>query len=400
MSIYTYRAKKEDDEFSEGLVEADSESIAVDILEQRGLRVLFLEEKKRSWLTMNIAIERIKAKDLVIFSRQLSILISAQVPVVGALKDVIEQTNNKKFKTIIATVASEVEGGIKFSDALAHYPKVFDNFFVNIVKSGEVSGRLEEVLLYLADQVEKDYDLQSKIRGAMIYPAFVIASLTVVGILMMALVVPKLIEMLLQSGAELPFSTRILKGISDFIVTYWWLKLIIVIGLMISVYYIMKTSGAQKILDQVKLRLPVFGKLFNYVAIVKFSRSLRTLILGGVDLVAALEVVALMVDNSRYRNLIEETLKNVENGGKLGEVFEKDKLMPKMVSQMLSTGEETGRVEVTLDKLAQFYSREVNNLIANLMSLLEPFIMIILGVAVALMIAAIILPMYEVSTRM
>ena len=162
----------------------------------------------------------------------------------------------------------------------------------------------------------------------------------------------------------------------------------------------MKTSGAQKILDQVKLRLPVFGKLFNYVAIVKFSRSLRTLILGGVDLVAALEVVALMVDNSRYRNLIEETLKNVENGGKLGEVFEKDKLMPKMVSQMLSTGEETGRVEVTLDKLAQFYSREVNNLIANLMSLLEPFIMIILGVAVALMIAAIILPMYQVSTSM
>ncbi|MEK7159300.1 MAG: type II secretion system F family protein [Patescibacteria group bacterium] len=400
MSIYNYRVKKADDEFSEGLVEAESESIAVDILEQRGLRVLFLEEKRRSWATMNIVIERIKAKDLVIFSRQLSILISAQVPVTAALKDVIEQTNNKKFKKIIAEVASQVEGGIKLSEALAHFPKIFDNFFVNIVKSGEVSGRLEEVLLYLADQVEKDYDLQSKIRGAMIYPAFIIISLVVIGVLMMAFVVPKLIEMLAQSGAELPLSTKILKGISDFVVELWWLKLIVVVGAIIVGYYGLKTAIAQRILDQIKLRLPVFGKLFNYVAIVKFSRGLRTLILGGVDLVSALEVTALMVDNTRYRELIQKTKKTVENGGKLGEVFEKDKLMPKMVSQMLSTGEETGRVEMTLDKLAQFYSREVNNLIANLMSLLEPFIMIVLGVAVALMIAAIILPMYQVSTNM
>ncbi|MEK7511436.1 MAG: type II secretion system F family protein, partial [Patescibacteria group bacterium] len=272
--------------------------------------------------------------------------------------------------------------------------------FVNIVKSGEVSGRLEEVLLYLADQVEKDYDLQSKIRGAMIYPAFIIISLVVIGVLMMAFVVPKLIEMLAQSGAELPLSTKILKGISDFVVELWWLKLIVVVGAIIVGYYGLKTAIAQRILDQIKLRLPVFGKLFNYVAIVKFSRGLRTLILGGVDLVSALEVTALMVDNTRYRELIQKTKKTVENGGKLGEVFEKDKLMPKMVSQMLSTGEETGRVEMTLDKLAQFYSREVNNLIANLMSLLEPFIMIVLGVAVALMIAAIILPMYQVSTNM
>lgn len=400
MSIYNYRAKKSNDEFSEGLVEADSESIAVDVLESRDLRVLFLEEKKRSWANMEIVLERITAKDLVIFSRQLSILISAQVPVVNALKDVIEQTKNRKFKKIIAEVAAEVEGGIRFSEALAHFPKVFDNFFVNIVKSGEVSGQLEEVLIYLADQVEKDYDLKSKVRGAMIYPAFILSSLVIVGILMMAFVVPKLIEMLAQSGAELPFATRVLKSISDFVISYWWLKLIILASLIAVASFGLKTPISRRMMDQIKLRLPVFGKLYNYVAIIKFSRSLRTLILGGVDLVGALGVTALMVDNVKYRGLIEKTQKTVESGGKLGEVFEKDKVVPKMVSQMLSTGEETGRVEMTLDKLAQFYSREVNNLIANMMSLLEPFIMIVLGVVVALMIGAIILPMYEVSTKM
>jgi type IV pilus assembly protein PilC len=399
--LFFYRAKKDKNaDLVEGAVEAETESIAADILEEKGLRVLSLEEKKQSWAQLEIIIAGVKAKELVVFSRQLSILISAEVPLVEALRDVVGQTKSKKLKQTIAAVAGEVEGGIKFSDALAHYPKIFDGFIVNIVRSGELSGRLKDVLLYLADQLEKDYDLKSKIRGAMIYPTFVFASLIGIGVLMMMFVVPKLTEMLVQTGARLPLATRIIKGTSDFLVGYWWLICLAVAALAIVAYFIVRTAEGKRIIDNAKLRLPVFGKLFHFMAIIKFSRSLRTLMLGGMDIVSGLDIVAGMMGNVVYENLVNETRKYVEGGGHLGDIFNRADKVPKMLSQMLSTGEETGRVEPVLEKLSQFYSREVDNIVRNLMSLLEPFIMIVLGVAVAIMIMAIILPMYQISTSM
>lgn len=401
MPQYTYRARKTaNNEFAEGVVEAETEGLAAEILEEKGLKVLFLEEKKRSLANLEIIIGGIKQKELVIFSRQLSILISAEVPLVEALHDVVSQTKNKKLKQTIAAVAGEVEGGVKFSDALSRYPNVFDDFFINIIRSGELSGRLQEVLLYLADQVEKDYDLKSKIKGAMIYPAFVLASLVGIGILMMMFVVPKLTDMLVQTGAQLPLATRIIKGTSDFLLGFWWLFILLIIGIAVAFYFILKTAEGKRIFDELKLKLPVFGKLFHFMAIIKFSRSLRTLMLGGIDIVGGLDVVSKMMGNVVYENLVFETKKYVEGGGKLGDIFAKTDEVPKMLSQMLSTGEETGRVEPVLDKLSEFYTREVNNIVRNLMSLLEPFIMIVLGVAVAIMIMAIILPMYQISTSM
>ncbi|MBI5077113.1 type II secretion system F family protein [Candidatus Falkowbacteria bacterium] len=401
MPQYIYRAKKaETNELITGAVEAETEGLAAEILEEKGFRVLFLEEKKRSWAQLEIIIAGIKQKELVIFSRQLSILISAEVPLVEALRDVVNQTKNKKLKQTIAAVAAEVEGGVKFSDSLARYPDVFDDFFLNIIRSGELSGRLQEVLLYLADQMEKDYDLRSKIKGAMIYPIFVLASLVGIGVLMMMFVVPKLTDMLVQTGAQLPLATRIIKGTSDFLLGYWWLLIIFLAGAIIGSRFILKTADGRRAMDKFKLQLPVFGKLFHFMAIIKFSRSLRTLMLGGVDIVGGLEVVSKMMGNVVYENLVQETKKYVEGGGNLGDIFAKTEQVPKMLSQMLSTGEETGRIEPVLDKLSEFYTREVNNIVGNLMSLLEPFIMIVLGVAVAIMIMAIILPMYQISSGM
>lgn len=401
MTLYNYRARKRgEDNLTEGSVEAETESLAVDLLEERGFVVLFLEEKKRGLAGMDFFGGRVKIKDLVIFSRQLSILISADVPVVAALKDAVNQTRNIKLKKTIAKVAGEVEGGIKFSEALGNYPKVFDSFFVNIIKSGEMSGRLQEVLLYLADQLEKDYDLKSKIKGAMIYPLFVVCSLVAIGILMMIFVVPKLTEMLAQTGAVLPFTTRMIMGLSDFLVHYWWLLILAVGALALVLRFIAKLPEGRRTIDLIKLSLPVFGKLFNYIAIIRFSRSFRTLLLGGVDIVGALDISAEMVGNSIYRDLVARSKATVEGGGTLGEEFEKSERVPKMVPQMLATGEETGKIDTVLEKLSDFYTREVNGIIGNLMSLLEPVIMIVLGVAVAVMITAIILPMYEISTNM
>jgi len=400
MALYNYRARNAQDEVSSGLVEADSENIAADILQERGFRVLYLEDKKQGLARLEISFSRVKVKDLVIFSRQLSILISAGVSLTESLKDAAGQTKSDKLKKALLKVAAEVEGGSRFSEALESQPKVFNSFFVNIVKSGELSGRLQEVLLYLADQLEKDYDLRSKIRGAMIYPAFVMSSLFVIGILMMVFVVPKLTEMLDQTGATLPLSTRIVKGASDFLVIYWWLVFLVVGGLVGGILYTVRQPTGRRIADGLKLRLPIFGKLFNYIAVIRFCRSMHTLMVGGVDISHALGIAADMVGNVVYRDLVLQAQASVSGGGALAEVFDESKLVPKMLPQMLKTGEATGRVDEVLERISEFYQREVNSIIANLMSLLEPVIMVVLGVAVAVMIMAIILPMYEISSNM
>lgn len=400
MPLYKYRAKNQDDNISEGLVEAETEAIAIRILEEKNLTVYFIEQKKRSLADINILLNSVKPKDLVIFSRQLSVLISAEVRLVEALTDIAEQIENPRFKKIISDVATDVEGGVKFSEALAAYPKVFSNYFINIIRSGEASGRLQEVLNYLADQMERDYDLQSKVKGAMIYPAFIISALILIGVLMMIFVVPQLTSMLTETGAELPFSTRLLIGTSNFFINFWWLLLIAFIGVIILLRFLYNTKTGKKNFDRALLRMPVFGSLFRYINVVRFSNGFRTLLIGGVDIIESLNIAASMMDNQVYKDIIKETTAVVEEGGSISENFEKSKYVPKMVGQMIRTGEDTGKMELVLEKVGGFYTREIDNLLKNLMSLLEPVIMVVLGVAVAGMVAAIVLPMYEVSMNM
>jgi len=402
MALYNFRAKKTkgaEEVVVEGSVEADSENIASEILEERGLVVLFLEEKKKTSI-FSMALSRgVKPKDLVIFARQLSVLISAQVPLVFALRDLGKQDLNIKLKSALLEIATEVEGGIKFSEALTHYPKIFSNFFINIVKSGESSGRLEEVLIYLADQLEKDYEIKSKIKGAMIYPVFIISGMVLLGVFMMIFVVPKLTEMLDQTGGELPLSTRILKGVSDLFVNYWWL-LVLIVGALIGIFILVKRDkrGA-KLIDIILLRLPIFGKLMGHILIIRFVHSLRTLLLGGLDIIEGLKISGTILDNIVYKELLAETVLVVEDGGAIADTFEKSKYIPKIVPQMLKTGEESGDLVNILEKISKFYSREVDDLIRNLMALLEPAIMVVLGLGVGVMIAAVILPMYQISSN-
>ena len=400
MPIYKYKAFDKDKKVQEGMVEANSKEYVGEILAEKGFSVISVAEissgKKK--ISLNF-LNRVKIKDIVIFSRQFSVLISANVSMVQAIKILIDQTSNITLKMVISEVADEVDAGSTLSEALGKRPNVFSNFYISVVRSGETSGKLDEVLSYLADEMEKDYDMMSKIKGAMIYPAFVLSSLIAVGVVMMVFVVPKLTAILTESGGELPLTTRILIGTSGFMQKYWWLLIVIVVGLASAFRWYVKRPQGKRQLDFIKLRLPIFGHLFQLIYLVRFTRSMNTLIVGGVTIDNSLKVAAEVVGNKIYQELIEETIKEVEDGNSISSVFINSKTIPKMVSQMLSIGEKTGKMDVILERITNFYGREISNMVANLMALMEPLIMVVMGVAVGVMVAAVILPMYNLASN-
>jgi len=398
MAVFKYKALDRQKETKEGLIEAVNEDTAAEILREKGFTVVSIKEEAAKGKGITI-LNRVKTKDLVIFSRQFAVMISASVPVVQTIKILVEQTVNIKLKVVLSEIADEVNSGSKLSDALAKRPKIFSNFYVSVIRSGETTGKLDEVLNYLADEMEKDYDMMSKIKGAMIYPAFVLFGLGVVGVIMMTFVVPKLTGILTETGAELPIATRILIATSSFMSNYWWLILILLVVFIASLRFYISRPQGRKQLDFIILKVPIFGKLFQRIYLVRFTRSMNTLIVGGITISNSLKVAAEVVGNKIYQQLIEETVKEVEDGKSISSVFIKSKEIPTMVSQMMGIGEKTGKLDVILTRITEFYSREISNIVANLMTLMEPLIMVVMGVAVGIMVAAIILPMYNLASQ-
>lgn len=398
MPRYHYHARDQKGKVVSGYIEADNEQFAADILRDRGFSVidLILIKKRLPEITF---LQKVGVKDFAIFARQLSILINAKIPLVDALRTLTRQTANKYLKEILAKVADEVEGGVKLSEAFAHYPKVFNNFFVQMIRSGETIGKLDEVLNYLADQQEKDYDLISRIRGAMIYPVFIILAMLGVGIAMLIFVIPQLTSVLQESGGELPFSTKLLISISSFFANYWIWLLILLILAILGFRLLLRQKPVRIAWDNFKIRIPIVGKIYQKIYLVRLARSLETLLSGGVEIVEALKIVALVVGNFAYQELILQTAQEVAAGNSITSVFQKSKLIPPMVNQLLAVGEETGRMQEILGRLTNFYSREVDNSVSNLVSVIEPLIMIVIGVAVGLMVSAIILPMYRLASQ-
>lgn len=398
MPTFKYRVRAQTGAVSTGNVEALSEQAAIELLEDKGLVVLSLAEGgKAATKGFNINIGSVKSKDVVIFSRQLSVMVSATVPIVQALKILAQQTVNPIFIGNIMEMANDVDGGMKLSSSMSKHPKAFSRFYVAMVKSGETSGKLDEVLQYLADQMEKDYDLVSRIKGAMIYPVFIISGMIVVAFLMMIFVVPNMTQMLIDSGAELPFLTKILISVSTFMQKFWWLIISVVIGIFVAFKAWTRTAGGKIAWDTAKVKVPIFGPLFQKIYIVRFARGFSTLIRGGVPVSAALRITSEVVDNEAYKNLILGTIKEVEDGNSVVTLFIKSDLMPKMLAQMMSIGEQTGKLDAILEKLAEFYTREIDSLVNGLTALIEPLILMVMGVGVGGMVAAIMLPMFKVA---
>lgn len=400
MPTFKYRARSVDGAIQAGLIEAEGTDHARQALEDRGMELLALEPYTKIEAASQGALaflNRITPKDLVIVTRALSVMISAAVPLPEAMRNVARQTKNPNLQRVLTSISNEIEGGARLSDAFEHHPKVFSGFFINMVRSGETSGQLADVLEYLAEQQEKDFDLMSKLKGALIYPIFILVTMAIVGFVMMTFVVPKLVQVLQEANVELPIATRILIWVSGVFSGYWWLIIILTIGTIVGVQFYVRTPRGRYYADWILLHLPIFGGLFRQIYVVRFCRSLGTLLHGGVDLVEALEIVANVVGNELWRNAVYETIREVNDGNSLVTAFQRHKFIPTMVNQMLSVGEGTGKTQDILQRIAAFYAREVDNIVGNLTKLIEPLVLIILGLGVGIMVSAIMIPLYSLS---
>jgi len=294
-------------------------------------------------------------------------------------------------------LSNDVEAGTIFSKALAKYPQVFSPFFINLIKSGEVSGNLENSLNYLADYLEKQYYLQNKVRNALIYPGFIFLGFIVVAVLMLVMVIPNLTSILEQSGIDLPLSTRIIIGLSNILRSWGWLILLILIAAGFFLWRFIRTPQGRRFFDELKIKLPVFGAVFKKIYLARFADNLSTLIKGGLPILQALQVSAEVIGNVVFEELVLEAKEEVRIGNPMSQTFEKRKEIPPMVTQMIYTGERTGQLEMVLQKMASFYVREVDSVIATISSLIEPFLIVFLGIGVAILLTAVLMPIYNIA---
>lgn len=400
MAIFKYKAKNRDNKNKAGTIITIDENSAVKSLNRKGLDVYSLIESSGDLeFKINTFLNPVKIKDLIVFSRQFSIMITSNVPIVEALSVIVEQTSNAKFKVILSQVAYDVDNGSFLSDAFKKHPKVFSEFFCNVVKAGETSGKLDNILEYLSDEIEKDYDLTKKFKGALIYPAFIMIGLTGVGVVFMFFVLPELTKILEETGATLPLPTRIVIAVAHVLTTYYVYIIIAIIGIIFGLRSFFKTNTGKRARDSFYVKMPILGGIFQLIYLVRFCRSLGTLLKGGVPLTKSLEIVGDIVRNSVYRDILIETVDNINEGGSIVSALEKSKYVPKMIPEMMSVGERSGRLDEVLEETAKFYDKEVSSKLTNLNAIIEPVIMVIMGLGVGIMVAAVILPMYNVASQ-
>ncbi len=399
---FKYQAKNEKGEMQSGTVEASNEAAAIETLQSHKLVVISIVSiVEVSALFRNIKfLQKVPAKDLVIFSRQLATLIEAKITLLEALKTLHKQTSNAFFREKIFEIANDIEGGRSLSYSLSKHPKVFSEFYVNLIKAGEVSGNLQESLLYLAEHVEKQYDLENKIKGAMYYPAFILLAFFAVGIIVMVYVIPQLTAIIEESGQELPITTKMLIASSHFLRYYGWILIVFGITVGIGTKRYVDTPEGKMNWDKMKLKLPVMGELFRKIALVRFSENLSTLIKGGVPIVRSLQITGSVIGNEVFKDLIFKTAEKVKSGTSIAKVLGESPEIPLIVVQMINIGERSGKLDSILDNIARFYVREVNNVVDNLSTLIEPVLIVMMGIGVGVMVSAILLPIYGIAGGM
>jgi type IV pilus assembly protein PilC len=397
---FQYLAVDSKNRKQKGYVNGESRRDALVVLKKSGLKVINLEIKRDSSLKLaiNKIFERVTPKDFVIFSRQLAILIDSNVPIIQAIRAIATQTDNNLLSSVLQQVLADIEGGSSISEAMEKHPQIFSKFYVNMVKSGELSGNLQKTLNDLADNIEKNYDLTSKLKSAMYYPGFIFSAMVIVAFLMMTFVIPKLLEILKENeDIVLPLQTRILIWTSDFSKDYWWAILIAMAGIIFGISYYLKTEDGKREFDYWILRVPVINKILEYIYIARFSENLTSLLKSGLTINVALNITADIIGNEIYKEAIKNTVHRVKKGDKIAESLDQYNLFPPIVIQMIEVGESTGRIDYSLAKITEFYTKEADTMIKNFSSLIEPVIMVILAIGVGILVSAILLPIYQVS---
>jgi len=398
--LFYYAAKTKEGETKSGTIEAASHDLAIAALQRRELIIVSLEsaEERQSFWKKSLAIfERVKDRDIVIFSRQMATLFTAKVPVVDSLRILITESPSELFRKTLNEVADDVQGGLPMSQAFGKHPEVFSNFYVQMVRSGEESGKLDDVLNYLADYLERSYDLGSKAKNALIYPAFVLGTFFVVMAIMLVVVVPKLSSIILELESDVPIYTKIIIGLSDFVRTFGVFFLVLAALGVIFVWRYRNTPAGRKSLARLQLSVPVVSDLYRQIYLARFADNLQTLLTGGVSVARALEISADVVGNDIYAEIIREARDAVRGGASISEALARYEDVPALFTQMMRIGEETGRLNAILATLAKFYIREVNNTLERMVSLIEPALIILLGLGVGIIVAAILVPIYSIS---
>ena len=395
---YNYQARTKKGEIQSGIVEASSQEAAITLLRKYGLYVTILEEVAAPPLyAKKIKIfERVSKSDIVLFSRQLSIMFKSKVPLVEALGVLSVQTQNLELKEKILELSEEVEGGTSFSGALSRHPQIFSSFYIAMVKAGEVSGTLSESLEYLAEHLEREYHLTAKMRGALMYPSLIIFIVFLVLALMIFFVIPHLSEVLIGTGQELPAVTKAVVGLAAFLRSWGWLIILGIVALILAGFRYYRTERGKKFFDKIFLKLPIIGPFLKMLYIARFAENLSTLISGGLPIASALQTVGEIVGNTRYKEVIFDARDRVRKGEPISSVLARaPEVFTPVFIQMTLVGEKTGTLDSTLMNIVNFYKKEIDRTIDNLLSILEPALIVILGVIVAGLMLAILVPLYQ-----
>lgn len=388
----------------EGTVEAVTVDAAISAIQKRGYTVVSIDSAEKegfglqSLLNIKFSVfNSVSNKEIVILSRQIATLFQANVSPLRIFRLLSAEIENQQLKIVMNSIVEDLQAGNSISKSLANHPEVFSSFYVNLVKSGEESGSLEKSFSYLADYLDRSYEVVSKAKNALVYPAFVITIFIAVMSLMLTMVIPKIAEILTNSGQELPIYTKIVIGLSDFLVDYIGIILMVISVGGIFLWRFIRTDVGRRTFDEFVLSIPVLGDLQKKLMLTRICDNLATMLERGISMVQALEVTADVVDNMVYKEILEEALSEVKSGRSFGDTISEYPEIPGVLTQMVKVGEETGSLAEILGTLANFYRREVNNAVDTMIGLIEPIMIVLLGLGVGVLLASVLMPIYSMT---
>jgi type II secretory pathway component PulF len=397
--LFKYQALDQNGAKQDGTIDAISRDVAITSLQRRGLSVSAVEEvEDKKGLFANIELfETVTNRDVVLLSRQISTLFEAQVSALRVFRLLATEAEKPMMQRVLTEVSDDLQAGSSISKSLGKHPKVFSNFYVSMVRAGEESGKLDETFIYLADYLDRSYAVVSKAKNALIYPAFVISTFFIVMILMMTMVIPRISTILTDAGQKIPVYTQIVIAISNFFVNYGvFLLILAVIGGFFLFRYVQTTDG-KGAWDRLMLVTPYVGDLYKKMYLGRIADNLATMLGSGISMVQATEITGSVVGNSVYEEILKEVSVAVKGGGTISDAISKRPEVPGIMSAMMRVGEETGELGSILKTLAKFYEREVSNAVDTLVDLIEPIMIVALGLGVGVLLASVLIPIYNIS---
>lgn len=394
--LFYYQAKNGQGEIKKDYLESNDRSSALALLKQKNLFVFKITEKDHEdKLTKLFSRNKIPLKDKIIFTKQLGIMIHSGLSILEALKSLQEESSNKKMQAIILNLISELEGGAPLSKALANHREVFGDIYISMVQSGEKSGKVDTVLERLNKQLENDYDLQRKIKGALSYPIFILITMVAVVSLVIVLIIPQLKAIFDDAGVTLPLLTRMMISLSLFLKQYGILAIITIALIVFATNRWSKTNNGKYFFDKLILSIPIFGTLVKKAYMARFTRTFAALTSSGLPLLEVFKASGRVIGNVLYEDEIKKMSRRVEDGEQLSTVFKKSKMFPSIIGQLSAVGEKSGNIDEVFDSIADFFDKEVDGITSNLSSLLEPILMVVIGTGIGLVVVSVLQPIYS-----